>query len=152
MIPRQLTPAIRFLPVLLLILAAGRDLSADPVIPPRPPDPVIVGRACTPDQLGAGALEFSEVSADLIGGLSGLQARLVYPDADRRAGTEGTVVLRFVVGLDGQACNTSIARPLSPGLDAASVAALEASTFTPGRQNGQPVALRMSLPVRFTLP
>ena len=126
-------------------------MSSNPAIPPPNPEPQIVGRPCAPDQLGEIVVEFSEVQPELTGGLAAFQARLVYPAEDRRAGTEGTVVVAFVVGLDGRACDASIRRSLKPGLDRAAVTALEESTFSAARQDGRPCAARMLLPARFSL-
>ena len=132
------------LTVLLALLVTGCDSEAA-----QPVDPVPVGRACTPEAIGRGMIEFSEVSPVLIGGLAALWKHIEYPEADRLAGTEGTVVLRFVVGLDGWACDPAVARGVSSRLDAAAMEAIQRVRFTPGRQNGQPVAVRMSVPVRF---
>ena len=97
-------------------------------------------------------LEFSEVSPEIIGGLGALQALLVYPEADRLAGTQGTVVVQFVVEPNGLACEPAVARSVSPGLDRAAFVAVQEVRFTPGRQNGRAVAVRMSVPVRFVVP
>ncbi|HEX8299776.1 MAG TPA: energy transducer TonB [Rubricoccaceae bacterium] len=104
-----------------------------------------------PAVIGQGVLEFSEVSPELVGGLSALWERIVYPEADRLAGTEGTVVIQFVVGIDGRACDPTVVRSLSPGLDRAAFVAIQEAEFTPGRQGGQPVAVRSSLPFQFSL-
>jgi protein TonB len=74
-----------------------------------------------------------------------------YPDFEKRAGLEGTVVVRFVVTPDGRAEDIAVARGVSPGLDAAAIAGVRRQRFTPGRQNGQPVRVRLAVPVRFVL-
>ncbi|HEX9952542.1 MAG TPA: energy transducer TonB [Rubricoccaceae bacterium] len=102
-------------------------------------------------QTPADTLDFSDVTPEIIGGLAALQQNIVYPDADRAAGRQGTVILRFVVTAEGEAAAVQVARSVSPGLDAAAVAGVRAARFVPGRENGQPVNVRIALPIRFTL-
>lgn len=114
--------------------------------------PALVGRPCTPDETGPAGVGSAMVSGNVIGGLAAIQASAVYPEADRRAGIEGVVVVRFVIGLEGRACSAEIARSLSTGLDQVALNAVQDARYVVGRYDGQPAAERMSLPVRFTLP
>lgn len=102
-------------------------------------------------QTPADTLEISEVQPEMVGGLAGLQSSITYPAADREAGRQGTVVIRFVVTATGEAAAVEVARSVSPGLDAAAAEAVRQTRFVPGTQNGQPVNVRMTLPVRFTI-
>ncbi len=95
-------------------------------------------------------LDFSEVSPDLIGGIEGIQSRVVYPDYERDRGIEGMVTVRFVVEPTGVVCGAEVARSVSLGLDREALDAVRQSRFMPGRQNGAPVAVRHSLLVRST--
>jgi TonB family protein len=85
----------------------------------------------------------------LIGGIERLRDGLAYPDFERRNGVEGRVIVAFVVDVDGVAWGVTVARGVSPGLDAAAVEAVRAARFTPGQRNGRPVAVRFTLPVTF---
>lgn len=126
-----------------------------PGAPPRRSDPRGPTRQRTdtayPPPPPAGPLEFSEVSPEIIGGLPALQQNVPYPDFDLRAGTQGTVSVRFVVTPEGRAENVEVVRSVSPGLDAAAIAGVQRTRFTPGRQDGQAVSVRMTVPVRFTI-
>ena len=102
-------------------------------------------------QTPADTLDFSETTPELVGGLAGLQQSITYPAADREAGRQGTVIVRFVVTATGDAAAVEVVRSVSPGLDSASVAALRQARFVPGTQNGQPVNVRMTIPVRFAI-
>ena len=44
-----------------------------------------------------------------------------------------------------------VVRSVSAGLDRAATDAVAQARFTPGIQNGRPVRVRMTLPVRFTI-
>ncbi len=126
---------------------APSPLVIDTTPPPVPqPDPVVE----TP-QPTSEIESFVEVPPEIIGGLAGVQARVTYPRFEREIGNQGTVVVRFVVEPSGEPSGIEVARSVSPGLDAAAVAAVRQTRFTPGIQNGRPVRVRMTLPVRFTI-
>lgn len=62
------------------------------------------------------------------------------------------MVVRFVVETDGSVSNIEIVRGVSEDLDAEAKRIV--STFpkwTPGKQDGQPVAVRYHLPILFKL-
>jgi len=86
-----------------------------------------------------------------VGGLEGLQRRVRYPEMARRAGIEGTVFVQFVVDEQGNVSEVQVVRGIGGGADEAAMEAVRQTTFRPGRQRGQPVKVRMSLPVRFRL-
>lgn len=88
---------------------------------------------------------------ELVGGLDGLQSRVVYPELARRAGIEGTVFVQFIVDERGGVADPVCVR--DPGGDTCeeAIRVIRASTFTPGRQRGKPVKVRFSLPVKFRL-
>lgn len=95
------------------------------------------------------ALDFSEVTPELVGGLAGFQRGLVYPDEERDAGIGGRVIVQFIVEEDGTTSHIDVVRSVSPGLDEAVVAGVAAARFVPGAQNGTPVRVRMTLPIVF---
>lgn len=90
-----------------------------------------------------------EQMPELIGGLTSL--RPVYPEAERHAGIEGRVFLRFVVNVDGSVSDIEVIRGLTPALDAAAVEAVRLARFRPGLQRECPIKARFSLPVTFRL-
>lgn len=98
-----------------------------------------------------GVFEIVEVQPELIGGLEGLQRRVEYPEMARRAGIEGMVYLQFVVDEQGGVSETSCPRMPNQMLCDAATKALRDSRFHPGLQDGVPVKVRYTLPVRFAL-
>ena len=92
-----------------------------------------------------------EQMPQLVGGLAGLAEKVRYPDDAKRAGIQGRVFLQFVVERDGSVVNPVVVRGIGAGCDEAALEALRASTFTPGKQRGKNVAVKMSLPVVFRL-
>lgn len=112
-------------------------------------------RPQTPDMVRAGdpeIQEVAEVQPRLLGGLDGLQARVVYPPLARQAGIEGQVIVQFVVNKEGRVEDATVLRSPDDMLSRAALEAVEASEFTPGRQGGEPVSVRFAVPVTFRLP
>lgn len=122
---------------------AGPETTSDQAAERRPPS--------RSDMARMPVLSFAEEQPDIVGGLSSLYLRIRYPLAAQQAGVQGLVVLRFIVEIDGRASDIEVARSLHPLCDAAAVEAVRQTTFRPARQNGQPVRVRMSLPIRFLL-
>ncbi len=74
----------------------------------------------------------------------------VYPEVAMRAGLEGDVFVAFTVGADGSVTDVRVLR----GADIFRRAAVEAVSqflFEPAAQNDRPVAVKMTMPIRFRL-
>jgi len=71
-----------------------------------------------------------------------------YPEAARRAGVEGTVLVQALVGTDGRVKDTKVVKSV-PGLDDAAVAAARKWVFKPALSHGEPVEVWVAVPVRF---
>lgn len=74
----------------------------------------------------------------------------VYPEVAMRAGLEGDVFVAFTVGADGSVRDVRVVR----GPDIFRKAAVEAVSkfvFEPAVQNDRPVAVKMTMPIRFRL-
>jgi len=82
----------------------------------------------------------------------GYQTRPAYPDTARRAGVEGVSLLRFEVLENGQVGVVMVERSAGhQDLDRAAVAAIRTWRFEPARRGADPVAVWVTLPVRFEL-
>lgn len=64
---------------------------------------------------------------------------------------QGTAVFTIVVGPDGNVHNVQLARPLGLGLDETSAEMIKTWKFEPGKRNGEPVAVEVSVEVQFQL-
>lgn len=81
-----------------------------------------------------------------------LQKNLKYPTQARRMGIEGTVYVVFVVNTDGSIQDVELLRGIGGGCDEEAIRVIaNAPKWTPGKQRGKPVRVRMRLPVRFKL-
>lgn len=74
----------------------------------------------------------------------------VYPKAARDAGIQGTVMVMARVMADGTVGETRVVKSI-PGLDEAAVLAVKRLRFKPASYRGNPVAVWVGVPVRFTL-
>lgn len=73
-----------------------------------------------------------------------------YPAEAAKKGIEGRVIVQFVVGSDGTVGNVNIMRGVDPLLDKEAVRVINAMPkWTPGKQDGKPVAVKYTIPVTF---
>ena len=87
----------------------------------------------------------------LVGGIEGLMSRVVYPDIALRAGIQGKVMLFAFVNESGDVVRAEVIKGIGGGCDEAAVQALMKSKFSPGKQRGKPVKVKISLMVRFEI-
>ncbi len=88
---------------------------------------------------------------EIIGGIESIQRRVRYPELAKRAGVEGTVYIYAFVSAEGKVVRTEIVNDPGAGLGDAAAEAVQQAEFRPGRQRGQPVPVRVSIPVHFRL-
>ena len=81
-----------------------------------------------------------------------LQGNIQYPANAAKNKIEGRVVLQFVVEKDGRIGDVKVARSVDPELDAEALRVVKSMpNFTPGRQDGKPVAVWYTIPISFKL-
>lgn len=81
-----------------------------------------------------------------------ISKQIIYPTEAAENGIQGQVVVKFVVKRDGSIGDVVIVRSKDPALDREAVRVVRSlPNFTPGRNNGQPVNVWFTLPVRFKL-
>jgi protein TonB len=77
---------------------------------------------------------------------------LTYPTAAKEAGTQGMVVVSFVVDSEGKVGSVEVLRGIGKGCDEEAVRVISNSgTWTPAKIGGKAVASKMTLPVQFKL-
>lgn len=74
----------------------------------------------------------------------------VYPAPAREAGVEGTVMVQALIGRDGRVREARVQDSV-PMLDAVALEAVRQWRFKPARAKGEPVAVWVAIPMRFTL-
>jgi protein TonB len=104
----------------------------------------------SPDEFIVTDQDYNEVVSRVLGDL---QRRVVYPEMARRAGVEGRVSVKVLIGKDGRPKpgRTIIEETASELLNPAAVKAIMAQVFPPATQNGQPVEVWVVIPIVFRL-
>jgi len=87
----------------------------------------------------------------LIGGLSSLTSAIEYPEMARKAGVEGRVIVQIIIDEQGIPRDPIIVRSVSGLLDEEAMRAVMLQRFTPGRQRGRAVKVKLAIPVMFRL-
>ncbi|MYE05538.1 MAG: energy transducer TonB [Bacteroidetes bacterium SB0662_bin_6] len=129
----------------ILDLDASLDLDAPAAaLPPPPPPP-------EEEDEEPEIFVIVEQMPEPIGGIAAIQAEVKYPEIARKAGVEGRVFLQFVVNEQGNVQDVVVSRGIGAGCDEEAIRAVEQAKFTPGKQRGKPVKVRMSLPITFKL-
>ncbi|MGF7041250.1 energy transducer TonB [Mucilaginibacter lappiensis] len=81
-----------------------------------------------------------------------LSKAIRYPAVARENGTQGRVIVTFVVERDGSLTDIKVTRGIGSGCDEEAVRVLKNSPkWKPGIQNGRPVRVQYSVPISFTL-
>lgn len=74
-----------------------------------------------------------------------------YPSRAYRAKAQGMVVVSFVVDKDGTITETEILKSVHPDIDAEAIRVIiQMPKWKPGKQEGEPVRVRYSLPLKFS--
>ncbi len=87
------------------------------------------------------------------GALYGFLAQnIAYPEIAKRAGVEGQVIVTFTVSKTGQISSPRVARGIGGGCDEEALrVVMMMPRWNPGKQNGQPVNVQVTVPIRFQL-
>jgi len=79
-----------------------------------------------------------------------MQKNLIYPKADENKHIQGYVTTIFVVNALGKTEQAQVIRSLSPECDKEALRVVKLLTnWIPGKQNGVPVSVRYSVPIKF---
>lgn len=76
---------------------------------------------------------------------------ITYPAKAKRNGTEGKVLVEFVVAPNGEPMDFKLISGVGSGCDEEAIRVLKLSRWEPGKQRGRPVPVRKVLPVYFKL-
>lgn len=111
-----------------------------------------VQRTENPERLsGRRVFDYAHRMPEIVGGLGAYYIHIDYPESAIRQGIEGRLVLSFIVDTEGHTSEIKVVQSLHPACDSAAVQALRRTRFVPGSHDGEPVQVKMRLPVRFQL-
>ena len=84
--------------------------------------------------------------------MSYLNRHIEYPVVAQENGVQGRVIISFVVEADGRIDEAEVARSVDPSLDREALRVVKSMPkWIPGKQNGECVRVRYSVPVVFRL-
>jgi protein TonB len=86
-----------------------------------------------------------------IGGIVGIQSKIIYPEIAKRAGVQGKVYVKAFVDENGIVKKVEIIKGIGAGCDEAAASAVMQTVFSPGKQRGKPVKVQVSVPILFKL-
>lgn len=90
------------------------------------------------------------------GGTAAMQkfiaSNIKYPRQASQLGLEGRVVVSFVINKDGNVDNVEILKGIGGGCDEEAIRVIKSlPSWKPGKQNGRPVSVKFTVPIKFTL-
>ena len=100
--------------------------------------------------------EVVENMPDFPGGQAALMQYLAknikYPTIAQENGTQGRVIVQFVVNRDGSIVDAKVVRSVDPYLDKEALRVINTMPkWKPGMQRGKPVRVKFTVPVMFRL-
>lgn len=124
------------------------------VAPPAPPAPP--AQAVVEEEETNEIFQVVENQPAPVGGYEAfykyISKNIKYPDQARRMGVEGKVFVQFVVDKDGSITDVQVLKGIGSGCDEEAIRVVKAAPkWTPGKQRGRPVRVRMSVPIAFKL-
>ncbi|MEQ8472784.1 MAG: TonB family protein [Marinoscillum sp.] len=128
----------------------------DPVIEDIKFDDMVIGDPLPPIPTPVEYFEIVETMPEFPGGnagfLSHISKNIDYPSRARNLGITGKVFVQFVIDTDGKITEVEVVRGIGGGCDEEAVKAIEnAPNWSPGKQRGRPVKVRMVVPINFSL-
>jgi protein TonB len=123
------------------------------VAPPTPPTPA---QPVVEDEPTDEIVFIAETQPAPVGGYEAfykyIGKNIKYPDQARKMGVEGKVFVQFVIDKDGSITDINVMKGIGSGCDEEAIRVIKsAPKWTPGKQRGRPVRVRMSVPIIFRL-
>ncbi|MBI5380952.1 MAG: energy transducer TonB [Opitutae bacterium] len=72
-----------------------------------------------------------------------------YPDSLRRDGVVGLVAVACVIDEEGKVTNPNVTKSTDPAFNKPALEAIQKWKFKPGKKDGKPVKVRVTIPFRF---
>jgi len=96
-------------------------------------------------------LAFAEVMPEPIGGIGAIIKTISYPEMAKRSGIEGKVYVQAHINENGDAEEVNIVRGIGAGCDEVAVEAVKKAKYTPGKNKGQNVRVKLTMAITFKL-
>jgi len=116
------------------------DLDQPPSIPDRP-------RILDDEPF----IPWADVMPEPIGGIGAIQKKAYYTEIAKLAAIEGKVIVEALIDKNGNVTEVRLIQDIGGGLGEVAMNAVKSTRFTPGKQRGRPVKVKMIIPIKFVL-
>jgi protein TonB len=116
------------------------DLGQPPSIPDRP-------RIVDDEPF----IPWADVMPEPIGGIGAIQKKAYYTAIAKLAAIEGKVIVEALIDKNGNVIEVHLIQDIGGGLGEVAMNAVKNTRFTPGKQRGIPVKVKMIIPIKFVL-
>jgi TonB family protein len=110
-----------------------------------------VGLAQTPAAAPPDTAAAFDTPPQPVGGTAAPLYQVKYPEAARKDGIEGKVLVSVTVSADGHTAEAEILKGVRADLDQAARAAVLATRWEPAQKNHHPVSVKVVVPIQFKL-
>lgn len=90
-----------------------------------------------------------DIMPEPFGGMEKLQQNVNYPDEARKEGIVGKVLVKAFINENGEVTRAEIVKGLGYGCDEEALWAVKSTRFRPGKKNGKPIKVQLTIPVSF---
>jgi TonB family protein len=145
----KLAKYLTILPIFFILIAANSSYAGEKDQSLQEPPPV---KKEVTEEIFVVVEQQPEYPGGLEAMMKFLSESIVYPDEAKAKGIQGRVICNFVVMKDGSIDDVNVVRGVDPLLDAEAVRVLKSMpAWKPGKQRGQAVNVRYTLPLEFRL-
>lgn len=96
-------------------------------------------------------VEKFDAAPEPVGGIESIMKKIQYPESAKQAKVEGKVYVKLFIDEKGNVAEAKIAKGVSADLNDAAIKAVKGVKFKPAKKNGQPVKVKVVLPIVFKL-
>jgi periplasmic protein TonB len=97
------------------------------------------------------AQDKSEKMPSIKGGMCELTKNIKYPEAAKKDGVKGKVLIKAVIDENGNVVESTVVKGVTEELNTAAIKAVEMTKFVPGVKNGINVKTEVTIPINFKL-
>lgn len=115
---------------------------------------LLISQPFTAKPLSGGDEEYLAVAEEMpapVGGLASIMKKISYPEIAKRQQIQGKVFLLAYIDEKGKVNDVKVIRGIGGGCDEAAAGAVKKSSFTPGKNKGVAVKVKLSLAISFKL-
>ena len=98
--------------------------------------------------------DFEELVEEMpspVGGIKTIAENVIYPEKAKKNGIQGRVFVKAFIDEEGDVVWTKIIRGIGGGCELAAINAVQATKFIPGKKDGKPVKVQVTIPIMFKL-